>query len=111
MRCDECNRTHHDLPDCIVPYKRHCAGIIENIALGSNEAADDIRTDARIKTWWAAVRVYFMNILKTLSIKHGARYQDPPAFREIIRAVVNSNNWIFAHTICTRSVVQSVPRL
>ena len=109
--CCNCKRIHHEVPDCIVPYKRHCADTIENIIGGRLRAACDERTTPRIKAWWAAVRTYFMNILQSLTKKHGARYQDPPAFREIVRAVVNSNNWIHAHLICTRSVMLSGPRL
>ena len=106
LRCDDCKRIHHDLPDCIVPYKRHCAETVEAIT-GGAAAPCDFRTIARILAWWAAVRNYFLNILKSLAQKHGAKYKDPPAFKETIRAIVNSNSWIFSHSTRTRSVVLS----
>ena len=99
LRCGECNRIHHELPDRIVPYKRHCAETIEKITTGSDEAVCENRFASRILAWWSAVRPYFLNILKSLAQKHGTFYEDPPAFKGIVRAAVNSNNWVFAHSI------------
>jgi len=48
---------------------------------------------------WVKVQIYFGNILKSLTEKYKIQYNTPPAFKETIRAVVNSNNWIFAHSI------------
>jgi hypothetical protein len=31
LRCKECRVIHHELPDIVVPYKRHCAETIERI--------------------------------------------------------------------------------
>ena len=99
LRCEKCNRIHHELPECVVPYKRHCAEIIEKITSGSGKKVFEIRFISRIMAWWSAVLPYFLNILKTLAQKHGTFYQDTPAFNAIIRAAVNSNNWVFAHSI------------
>jgi hypothetical protein len=43
-----------------------------------------------------------------LGEKHQIIFQEPPKFKEIIRAVVNTNNWITAQSICTRTVCMSV---
>jgi hypothetical protein len=105
--CDKCKRIHHELPDCIVPYKRHCAETIEKATQGgeaAKTAAICDRTIRRIRAWWAAVLPYFLYILKSLTVKHRIQFDNPPAFKEIVRAVVNSNGWIFARPICTRSV-------
>jgi len=104
LHCEDCNKYHHELPDCIVPYKRYCADIIENIAVGQAQNIPcSENTVRRIRGWWEAVKPYFLHILLTLIEKMGASFGNPPAFREILRAVSNSNNWIFAHQICTRS--------
>ena len=108
LRCAPCNRIHHELPDCIVPYKRHCAETIEAITNGIfNKAPCEGRTIQRILTWWKILQPYLSNILKSLAIKYITEYQSLPAFKETIRAVVNSNNWIFINSICTRSVCVS----
>jgi hypothetical protein len=91
----------------MVPYKRHSADTIEKIIQG---AADDCGTDCeertikRIILWWQIVAPYFLNILKALYEKYKIPYNSTPSFREIVRAVVNSGNWIFARSLCTRSV-------
>jgi hypothetical protein len=104
LYCGDCNRIHHELPDCIVPYKRHCAETIEKIVSGkTDDAPCETETIRRIMTGWSIVLPYFLKILDSLTAKHGARFGDPPAFREIVRAVVNSNNWVFAQAVCTRS--------
>jgi len=106
LRCADCGHIHHELPDCIVPYKRHCAETIETIVAGSpQKALCDERTTRRILAWWSVASPYFLNILQSLAEKFRMTFRDPPAFREIIRAAANSNNWTFANLICTCSVV------
>ena len=108
LYCQDCKRIHHELPDCIVPYKRYSADVIENIISDQGVAApcpaDTVR---RILRWWAVVIAYFLHILQTLETKLGVSFGKPPAFREIVRAVANSHNWIFAHQVCTRSASNS----
>ena len=104
MMCEKCKRIHHELPDCIVPYKRHCRESIENIIEGkTREVPCSDRVIRIIILWWSIVSPYFLNILKTLEEKLGIKYPEPPALCEIVRAVANTNNWIFANSICTRS--------
>jgi hypothetical protein len=38
LRCVECGKIHHELPDLLVPYKRHCADTIVSIAAGETDA-------------------------------------------------------------------------
>jgi len=105
LMCAECDRIHHELPDCIVPYKRHCAETIEAIIDGESvRSVDEERTVHRIKRWWRVMKSYLLNILNALFGKYNIRYHTPPAFREMVRAAVNSNNWTFPNLICTRSV-------
>ena len=100
LYCENCKRIHHELPDCIVPYKRYGAEVIENIVNGKGaEAPCPEGTVKRIRGWWKAVVTYFLNIQKTLEEKLPAEFSKPPAFREIVRAVANSNHWVFAHQV------------
>ena len=102
--CDKCKRIHHELPDCIVPYKRHCAETIEKIINGkNNDAPCNSSIIRRVLSWWNIVLPYFLHIIKSLSEKYNVKFGEPPAFVEIVRAAVNSNNWVFANSICTRS--------
>jgi len=107
LQCEnkECRKIHHELPvGYIVPYKRHCAETIEKVINGEVTKAveNEQRTIDRIKTWWNYVLPYFLNILKSLTEKTGHIFDDSPKTAEIVRAVVNSHNWIF-----TRSAVLS----
>ena len=99
LHCEKCEKIHHELPDCIVPYKRYCASAIEAISTGSDKKICGDNAARRIRGWWEAVKPYFVSILLTLVEKLGVNFGNPPAFKEIVRAVANSNNWIFAHQI------------
>ncbi|MDR1665223.1 MAG: DUF6431 domain-containing protein [Clostridiales bacterium] len=103
LRCEKCGRIHHELPDCIVPYKRYGAEPIENIITGQGKKVCGDNTERRIRGWWGAIKPYFMSVLLTLAARYGVSFNNPPAFREMVRAVVNSCNWLFSHQICTRS--------
>jgi hypothetical protein len=108
MRCEKCKRIHHELPDCIVPYKRHCTETIETIQKDkSEEAPCELGTIRRIKLWWNIMLPYYIGVLRSLTAKYGVYFGNPPSFREIIRAVVNTNNWISCKKLCTRTELVS----
>ena len=95
LRCKECGTIHHELPDIVIPYKRHCAETIERIVAGdSAEVCCEESTIRRIRSWWSACRLYFESILASLREKYGTAFSERPAPREIVRAIVNANLWI-----------------
>jgi len=95
LRCKGCRLIHHELPDMLVPYKRHCVETVENVVADKHDdVCCDDRTIKRIKAWWESCRLYFENVLASLSEKYGVKFPQRPAPREIVRAVVNANLWI-----------------
>ena len=108
LQCPDCRRMHNELPDCLVPYKRLCAEVFESIISGVSVAAPcEGRTIRRILAWWRAVGGYFSHILQTICAKLEIPRSGVPAFKETVRAAMNTNNWIFAYQVCTRSVLVS----
>ena len=110
LYCERCKCIHHELPDCVVPYKRYGTEVIENIVTNDTQtkvheepASCSDGTKRRILGWWTAVMHYFLSVLQTLSQKFKVSFSSPPAFKELVRAVTNSNNWIFSSQVCTRS--------
>jgi hypothetical protein len=95
LRCKACRVIHHELPDIIVPYKRHCSETIERIVANETEGLDcEERTIHRIKAWWAACRLYFESVIASLREKYGAMFSANGAPREIVRAIANAHLWI-----------------
>ena len=95
LRCKDCRVIHHELPDILIPYKRHCAETVENVVSGNEDnVCCENHTIRRIKEWWAACRLYFEGILSSLREKYGDVLSLEPAPREIVRAVTNANFWI-----------------
>ena len=93
--CKGCRLIHHELPDMLVPYKRHCVETVESVVGDKHDdVCCDDRTIKRIKAWWESCRLYFENVLASLSEKYGVKFPQRPAPREIVRAVVNANLWI-----------------
>ena len=95
LRCRPCRRIHHELPDGVIPYKRHSTETIEKIISGDvDDVCCDLVTESRIRTWWAGMYMYFKNILASLHMKYGEMFSSSPTPREIVRAVVNANYWV-----------------
>jgi len=95
LRCKDCRVIHHELPDILIPYKRHCAETVENVVADKHDdvcCGDD--TIKRIKAWWESCRLYFENLLSSLNEKYSIEFPSHLAPREIVRAVVNANLWI-----------------
>jgi hypothetical protein len=104
LRCEDCRKIHHELPDIVVPYKRYCAEAVEKI-IGSNAEglSCEESTIRRIRAWWRESRLYFESVLASLGIKYGTEISTKSAPKEIIRAVVNAHMWVH-----TRSAFLSV---
>ena len=95
LRCKVCGRVHHELPDIVVPYKRHCTQTIEKIIAGrTDEVYCEEGTIRKIKAWWAACRLYFESVMVSLREKLGIVFSEHPAPREIVRAVANAHLWV-----------------
>jgi len=94
LRCKGCKHIHHELPDILIPYKRHCMETVEKIIIGEAEDVPcEISTINRIKAWWAACQLYFESVIASLRAKYGAVLTACPAPKEIVRAVVNVHLW------------------
>lgn len=95
MRCKVCRVIHHELPDIVIPYKRHSAGTVEKIVTDeTEELVCEESTVRRIKAWWASCILYFESILASLREKYGAMFSGKSAPKEIVRAVVNAHLWV-----------------
>lgn len=117
LRCTQCRKIHHELPDCVVPYKRYESACVEQVVSESvslpTAAADD-STMQRWKDWFHEHTVYLLGALRSIA----ARFHQDPAEKpslppqtahheighyvgdapgwlaRIVRAVVNSNLWV-----------------
>jgi len=95
LRCKGCRVIHHELPDILIPYKRHCANTIDSIIVGTPvDVCCEECTITRVKAWWESCRLYFESVMASLRRKYGAVFSENPAPREIVRAVANANLWI-----------------
>jgi hypothetical protein len=126
LRCSGCLKVHHELPDCIVPYKRYEAECIEQVVTESESlltVAVDDSTVYRWKRWFAVMSAYLLDTLNAIANrypeipvespsalsqsahqKNGRVSTDPPGWlARVVRPVVNMSNWIY-----TRSALASV---
>ena len=103
LRCENCNKIHHELPDTIVPYKRHCAETIEEIITEkvSNATACYESTINRIWAWWAAMHLYIEKLLESLKEKYGIYLTKEKKLAEIVRALVNTHLWPGTRSVLT----------
>jgi len=100
LRCKGCRAIHHELPDILIPYKRHCASTVGKVIGGNTgDACCEGRTIRRIRAWWAACRLYFESVLASLREKYDAVFSPDPAPKEIVRAVVNANLWVHTRSV------------
>ena len=96
LRCENCKTVHHELPDVVVPYKRHSRKTIETVIKNNNTSTRSSCSEGtarRIRTWWQSVYIYFQGILTSLSMKYNVAFSGCMLLREIVRAAVNANLW------------------
>ena len=111
LYCEICDCIHHELPDFVIPYKRYDAETIEKIISGNTDGlACDESTIRRILNWWSIVYPYFVGILASLNEKFKVIQEIAPTLKGIVRAVVNSNNWVFKNKLLTQDARASSKR-
>jgi len=116
LRCKECRSIHHELPDILVPYKRHCSESIESVLDPKRTicvAADD-STIRRWREWFRRYTDHFIGCLESITARIGGKTakkmtsSSESGFQRVIdlvgdamgwlarvvRPVANTNNWI-----------------
>lgn len=74
LRCTRCRRIHHELPDCLLPYKRYESVCVERLVSDSSESTDIAADDStlyRWRTWFHALLPYFLGCLTSIAIRLG----------------------------------------
>ena len=102
LRCIQCKTIHHELPDMLMPYKRHCADTVEKIIVEDTSAVYcEDSTVRKIKAWWMSLLLYFKNILASLERKYSVRFMEDIKPKQIVRAVTNSHLWLHTRSACS----------
>nr|WP_282433239.1 DUF6431 domain-containing protein [Dehalobacter restrictus] len=117
LRCSNCSRIHHELPDLLVPYKRYASAEIEQVLTGTQSppvlAADDA-TLYRLKKWFNIQFPYLIGCLRSIAMRLDQEEVKEPSvltrsvhqriglyvgskpgwLARIVRPVVNANLWV-----------------
>lgn len=116
LRCKVCRSIHHELPDILVPYKRHCSESIESVLTpkGALCVAADDSTIRRWRNWFREYMDHFLGCLESIAVRLGRRTAEKITcssksgfqrvidfvgdasgwLARIVRPVANTNNWI-----------------
>jgi uncharacterized protein YbaR (Trm112 family) len=116
LRCIECNRIHHELPDMLVPYKLHVSESIEAVVSNDSELSviSDESTLNRWRKWFNEKVDYFQGCLESITIRYGKESVEdksdlpesklqriwhyvgdaPGWLARVVRPIANLNLWI-----------------
>lgn len=68
LRCVDCRKIHHELPNILVPYRRHEAQVIEAAVTGEPTSADvEESTLRRWRNWFRTWEPYAVGCLRSLA--------------------------------------------
>jgi len=99
LQCRDCRRTHRELPDPLVPYKRYDGEAITYIENDPSNAPCNIRSVPLILGWLAWFISYANHICESQSLILSAPLSKTSGktrlqrFMFLVRIVVNSGNW------------------
>jgi len=74
LKCTACGRIHHELPDILVPYKRHASQSIEAVVEGGIATLTVTADEATLYRWrrWFRLRLHsIVGCLASLSLRLG----------------------------------------
>ncbi|WP_240984494.1 DUF6431 domain-containing protein [Acididesulfobacillus acetoxydans] len=117
LRCVQCGRIHHELPDCLVPYTRYESASIKCVVSKGSESSDvaaDNATLYLLRVWFIMILPYFLSCLNAIAIRLGQDPVEEPSvptlsahqriglyvghtsgwLAGIVRPIVNTNSWV-----------------
>lgn len=123
FRCSQCRKIHHELPDCIVPYKRYESDCIEHVVTQSAQllvAPADHATLGRWRLWFQQSVGYWEGALRALAARYnldpvkdastpsqsaylrlGRLVGDAPGLlARVVRPIANANLWLHTRSAC-----------
>ncbi len=99
MQCRQCRKTHRELPDWIIPYKRCSIEMYAEIAEGNEDVSCDGTTIAVVCLWVKWFLNYARHIAEAMKILYPGYSTIPDnapladRLTYFVRLVVNSGNW------------------
>lgn len=101
MKCKKCGRIHHELPDCLVPYKRFgTEAIAEAVTseISDSTFSGETSTLIRLRVWFKLFLDYVSRLCESflLLYKTDISYIDmktTSGLKRIVRILCNSNLW------------------
>ena len=111
LRCESCEKIHHELPNLFVPYKRYEAAGIESVL--SHEQNSDVAADEstlyRWRLWFAKFSSYWMSCLSAIAASTVRTFTIcTPTDRTLCR----SRQWLAGETCptsCSFSIMGTYP--
>ncbi len=106
LQCSSCGRSHRELPDEIVPYKRHDIPSISAMGETPEECIAEPSVRHRLMRWLYWFLSYAAQIAESLRLA-GLRTTEPSGdslrrrLTHFVRLVVNSGNWIQHRSVVT----------
>lgn len=116
FKCVECHRVHHELPDILVPYKRHGRESIEAVLSEDTEltVSADESTIRSWRIWFQAMYYYLLGCLLSIAIRYDKETAEglsslpesklqriwnyvgdaPGWLARLVRPIANSNLWL-----------------
>jgi len=115
LRCERCNRVHHELPDILVPYKRYDRASIETVVTENANltVAADESTILRWRSWFKRLVHHFLGCLRSITIRNNETVEElielpqsplqriwhfvgdaPGWLARVVRPIANFNLWI-----------------
>ena len=93
-KCRSCGTIHHELPNCVVPYKRLSLEIIEDIIKHPEKPTlIEAETVARLLAWWILMAAYILRVAPSIKEKHKVEITPEKNLAEIVRALAHSHLW------------------
>ena len=101
LKCSQCPRVHHELPDILIPYKRYDRNSIEAAIAGDSRVAvaADQSTLYRWRTWLYELLTYLLGCLEAISIRIGKLAVEEAilpksALQKLWHYVGNADGWL-----------------
>ncbi|MFC0232380.1 DUF6431 domain-containing protein [Bhargavaea ullalensis] len=107
LRCQKCKVIHHELPDCLVPYKRYEAEVIEATIEEPADLADlsdlpvEQSTLLRWRDWFFTLAEHWLSFLRSLARQgrmnlsvNGLSDRSQPVRQRIGQLVGDAGGWL-----------------